>query len=102
MESEKYEMVYKIDKSQIYLRLLGENFFQKNKNLGNFIFRNKKCFLLEKIDVKYLVEFEFFKIGLIFENKIYDKSQMFKDCESLIKFSEYIKEIKFIIQIQLV
>ena len=94
METEKYEMVYKIDKNQIYLRLLGENFFQKNKKLGNFIFMNKKYFLEEKIEVKYLIELEFFKIGLIFENKIYDKSQMFKDCDTLIKFSETNKEHK--------
>ena len=35
---EKYELIYKIDQNKNPLRLLGKEFFQRNKRFGNFIY----------------------------------------------------------------
>ena len=87
MEVEKYELIYKIDKNSKELRLLGKSFFQKNKLNGYFIYNNKKIKLIDIIGTKNIQENEI-KIDLVFYNKIYNKSFMFKDCISLLKFSE--------------
>ena len=81
---EKYELVYKIEKNKNPLRLIGKEFFQRNKGFGNFIYQNKRYKLQETVDIKNFKEIEI-KIELIFYKIIYDKSGMFKDCESLLK-----------------
>ena len=87
MEYERYELVYNIDKNEEYLRLLGEEFYQKNKTFGNFFYKNRKYRLVEKIKTNNLKQDEL-KIDIIFYKIIYNKRCMFKDCESLIKFSQ--------------
>ena len=42
MEVERYELVYKIEKNKTRLRLLGEEFYQRNKSSGHIIYKNKK------------------------------------------------------------
>ena len=90
---EKYELVYKIDKNSSHLKLLGERFCKKNKLLGHFIFNNKKFPLIDKIETKNILEEEL-RLVLIFYEKIYDKSFMFADCTSLLKFSDKNNEVK--------
>ena len=67
-------------------RVLGKEFIRNNKNKGKFIIKNKKYDLIEFIDATNIEEDEI-KIKLVLKDNIYDKSCMFKDCESLIKFS---------------
>ena len=93
MEIERYELIYKNDKSKSHIRLLGEEFFQRNKTFGNFIYKNKKFRLLEKIETKNIKEDEL-KFDIIFYKIIYNKSYMFENCETLLKISEFNKEEK--------
>ena len=88
MEIERYELIYKIDKTKTHLRLIGEEFFKRNKMSGHFIYNNKKFRLKEIIETKNLKNDEL-KIEMIFYKIIYNKSFMFKDCESLLKFSDF-------------
>ena len=81
---EKYELVYKIEKNKNPLRLIGKEFFQRNKGFGNFIYQNKRYKLQDTIDITNFTETEI-KFDLIFYKIIYDKSGMFKDCTSLLK-----------------
>ena len=67
-------------------RVLGKEFIRNNKNKGKFIIKNKKYDLIEFIDTTNIDKDEI-KIKLVLKDNIYDKSCMFKDCESLIKFS---------------
>ena len=67
-------------------RVLGQEFIRNNKNKGKFIIKNKKYDLIEFIDTTNIEE-DKIKIKLVLKDNIYDKSCMFKDCESLIKFS---------------
>ena len=87
MEFEKYEINYKIDKNKSYIRFLGENFFKRNNKYGNIIYENKKFPLMEKIE-KNIFKKDKIKIDLIFYKIIYNKSYMFKDCDSLMEFNK--------------
>ena len=62
---EKYELIYKVDNTKDYLRLLGNNFFKRNKGLGNFIYKRRKIPLIEKIETSK-IKMEFLEINLIF------------------------------------
>ena len=93
---ERYELVYKIDKNKSHIRILGEDFYKRNKISGFYIFKNIGYKLREKLEIKNIEESEI-KIEIRFFMEIFNKSYMFKDCESLIKFSiptEKIKEQK--------
>ena len=68
------------------IRVLGEEFIRNNRNKCKFIINNKKCNLIEFIDTSNIKEDEI-KIKLLFKDNISNKSYMFEDCESLIKFS---------------
>jgi hypothetical protein len=83
---EKYRCVYKIEEYKNEIRILGESFFNKNKIFGYYIHKNKKFPLKDIITTENLKEKEF-KIDLIFCKKINNKSYMFMNCDSLIKFS---------------
>ena len=80
MEFEIYKMTYKIEKNNTKLRILGEYFVKNNKNKGKLMFNNKKYSLKHIISVKDIRK----NIMQIILNKnIYNKSCMFKNCESL-------------------
>ena len=83
---EKYELTYKVEKGQTILRLLGEDFFNVNKASGNFIYKNKLCKLKEKMEIKNIKEKEI-KIEIRFFKTLLNKNDMFRNCDSLIKFS---------------
>ena len=82
---ERYELLFKIDKEQSHLRILGESFFKRNQASGYFIYKNVGYILKDKIKTEKMKEKEV-KISLIFYKPIINKKNMFKDCESLIKF----------------
>ena len=83
---ERYKLLFKIEKDQSYLRILGESFFKRNQASGYFIYQNVGYILKDKIKTKKIKEKEI-KIIMVFYKQIINKKYMFKDCESLIKFS---------------
>ena len=92
---EQYDLVYKNEKNKNYIRLLGEDFFKRNEVSGYFIYKNVKYKLKDKLETKSIKESQI-NIKLRFFKLIYNKSLMFKDCDSLIKFS--IPKIKYVEQ----
>ena len=86
VKTQKYELLYKINKNENYLKLLGRNFVKRNKGSGHFIYKNKKIQLIEKIK-KEKIKGKNLKIYLIFYSIIYHKQCMFKDCVNLLEFS---------------
>jgi len=114
METEIYNLIYKLDKYEKNLKILGEDFLKNNKNKGCFIIFNKKYYLRQIMPIKNIRNLEFdkkfilnekiidesfwknddeFKIKLILNRNIYNKSYMFKDCETLLQVSY--KDSKF-------
>ena len=87
MEIEKYELIYKINKKESQMRLLGELFWRRNRLLGHFIYKNRKIALRNIIETKNLFGDELV-IDLIFYKKIYNKGQMFFNCNSLLKIRQ--------------
>ena len=94
MEFENYQLIYKVDSSKSHIRLLGESFFERNKKNGNIFYNNKKFPLMEKLETSNLQKKEL-KIELIFYIIVYNKSFMFKDCDSLTSFHKYNIKDKF-------
>ena len=95
MESEIYELVYKIEKDKNDIRLLGNEFFIRNKYRGIIVYKSRKYKLIEKIPIEKIknINDKYLKIKMIFHNRIYNKSFMFKNCVSLISFSFQINKI---------
>ena len=92
---EIYELVFKIEKGKSHIRILGEKFFNRNISSSYFIYNNMRFILKDKLESEKIKEKEGeFKIIMIFLKSINNKSFMFQDCESLIKFSIYKKEKK--------
>ena len=85
MEEEKYKMFYETEENETNLRILGENFVKNNKNKGKLIFNNQKRALKDIIEVNIFPNQ--IKIKLILNKNIANKSEMFKDCNCLIRFS---------------
>ena len=82
------------------LRILGEYFCRNNKNKGKIIINNKKYYLKEFIEIKNMKE-KRIKIKMVINKNLYDKSYMFKDCESLLELTindnlDYIKIMKIL------
>ena len=83
---EKYELFFKMKKYKSHLRILGEEFFNRNRISGYYIHENKRCKLVDKIETKTLKKSEI-RIKMIFSRIILNKSFMLKDSEFLIKIS---------------
>ena len=73
---EIYKLLYKNEKDKKYTRILGEDFFKRNKITGYFIYNNIKYKLKEKIVIKNLNEDEI-KIEMRFFKIIYNKNFQF-------------------------
>ena len=80
MEVEKYKMIYKIENKSNNLRILGDDFVKNNINKGKLIINNKKFSLKSIISIN---EMKKCKIEIILVKNIYNKSCMFKNCETL-------------------
>ena len=59
---EKYELTYKIEKNKLNIRLLGANFFQRNKTSGIIIYERKIQNLKETMEIKDVLKDEIKKI----------------------------------------
>ena len=95
MEFNIQTMLYEKEENSEDLRILGEYFCRNNKNKGKIIINNKKYYLKEFIEIKNMKE-KRIKIKMVINKNLYDKSYMFKDCESLLELTindnlEYIK-----------
>ena len=85
-KTEIYKLIYKKDnRFKKYIRILGKNFYRKNKYVGRMIIDNKIKPLKETIKLKDIKKDKFI-IKIIFFQKIQNKSYMFEDCLSLISF----------------
>ena len=57
METERYELYYKINRKRTELILLGHYFYSKNKDFGNFIYKNRRFKLMERFEIKNIIYF---------------------------------------------
>ena len=90
MKVERHKMSYKIDNndSKNKIRILGYDFVKNNSNKGKIIINNKKSMMKEYIIIDNIKDNKI-KVKIILNKYIYNKSFMFKDCISLITFSNY-------------
>ena len=88
-------MRYQIEKNSNELRILGEEFVINNKNKGILIINNKKHHIKSVISKDNI---EKKKIKMALNKNIFNKSYMFKSCESLLSISKKPKdnEIQYI------
>ena len=83
-KTEIYKLIYKKDnRFKKYIRILGKNFYRKNKYVGRMIIDNKIKPLKDTIKSKDIKNDKLI-IKIIFFQKIQNKSRMFEDCLSLI------------------
>ena len=80
MEADIYKMNFKIENRTDNLRIIGEDFMTNNKNKAKLIIINKKYPLKSIIKINDIKKY---KIKIILNKNIYNKSCMFKNCESL-------------------
>ena len=88
MEVELYKMTYKIRNNSNELKILGEEFVKNNKNKGFLIIDNKKKKLNSKYDISNH-NFSQIKIQMVLNRNIFNKSCIFKNCESLESFTPF-------------
>ena len=79
MEAELYKMTYKFEKNKV-LRILGEEFVKNNRNKGKLIINNRKFFLEGELLINKIKKNN---IKMKLNKNIFNKSYMFKNCESL-------------------
>ena len=85
---ESFTLIYKIDKSKEYLRILGKIFYLYNRLKFIIIYKNKKFHhYKELIQIRELKE-EQLKLKIIFVEKIKNLRYMFENCISLLRVSQ--------------
>ena len=90
MEREIFQLIYKNDKNKNRLRIIGKsfyNYFKKNRIKGYFLYKKRKFILKDIINKKNIKNNEI-KIDIIFNEKIDNKSCMFKNCTELKEFHQ--------------
>ena len=70
---ERYELLFKLEKDQSHLRILGESFFKRNQASGYFIYKNVGYILKDKIKTEKIKEKEI-KIIIVFYKQIMKKN----------------------------
>ena len=83
---EIYELEYEVNKNKDYIKLLDDEFIIRNKLFGYYIYNKKRYKLETKIETKNIFKNKI-KIILVFLKKIFNKTNMFKNCEELLSFS---------------
>ena len=89
MEFEIYRLSHKKEIRTNNLRILGEEFVKNNRNKGQLVIDNKKI-ALQAVISNY--NFKQNKMKMILCKNIYNKSCMFKNCdslESILRISNY-------------
>ena len=82
-------MIYIIDKSEKYLRILGCEFFLKNQKRLMIVYKNKR-YLKDKMFIND-IKGDLISIKIVFFENIIDRGCMFKDCVSLLTCVQNIK-----------
>ena len=85
MEVELYKMAYKIEKDIDKIRILGEDFVKNNINKGKLSINHKKYPLKEFVSS---IGNESIKMKMILMHNIYNRSCIFKMCDSLDSISQ--------------
>ena len=86
MEVEKYRLIYKINNNKKNIRILGKDFVKNNKNKGKLIFLNRKYPLEDIFTIKTGKE-NIFKLGIMLNQTVTNRSSMFKGCKTLMEIS---------------
>ena len=96
MEFDIFKMLYKTEKYNSKVRILGHIFVKNIRAKGKLIINNRRKAITESIntDSKFIKNNEF-KIKLLLIKNISDKSYFFKECTSLLKLSMTKKGEKF-------
>ena len=84
MEIEIYKMTYKKEENKPDERVLGEIFVENNMNKGKLIIFNKKTELKSILEVEKIKNS---KLKMVLSKDIFNKSCVFKNCESLVSIS---------------
>jgi len=84
---EIYELEYKVNKNKKYIRLLDDNFINRSKSFGYYIYNGNRFKLEKRLETKNVINKDKIKIKMIFMKRIFNKKLMFKDCEELLNFS---------------
>ncbi len=88
MEVERYVMLYKLNKKEVQIRILGDEFVKSNYNKAKLVFNNKKFPLFSILPLDEIEEKkDKIKIELILNKNICNKSYMFKNCKFLVGLS---------------
>ena len=77
-------MLYKISKAKNYMKILGKDFVNNNKNKGYIISNNKKLSLREQIKFNSTKITTNFKIKMILNWNISKVNSMFENCSELL------------------
>ena len=91
MPKEIYKLKYKIESNKkiLEIKILGKKFVKNNKIKGSVIYNNKRFPLQEKMNIINPGQKNHeIKLIIIFYENIYNKSKMFKGCESLVELSQ--------------
>ena len=88
MEIEIYKMIYNLKNKVNKMKILGEYFIINNKNKGKLIINNKKIPLKSEISINNINQN---KIKMVLNKNAYNKSYIFKNCESLESISQISK-----------
>ena len=84
---EEFKLIYKINKNENHLRILGEKFFNCNRLKFRIIYNNKNYNFKELIPIKDIKDDKLI-IKIIFFENIENKSSMFEECTSLLTISQ--------------
>ena len=85
---ESFTVIYKIDKSKDYLRILGNFFYFHNRLKYIIIYKNKKLHHYKELIPIIKLKEEQLKIKIIFVEKIKNLGYMFENCISLLRVSQ--------------
>ena len=83
---EIYELEYEVNNNKDYIKLLDNEFINRNRLFGYYIYNKKRYKLDNKIETKIIFK-DKIKIILVFLKKIFNKTNMFKNCQELLSFS---------------
>ena len=87
MEIERFTMIYEAKRNyKDKLRILGDSFVKNNRNKGRLIIKNKKYNLTSFFSIRGINE-DKLKIGLVYNKHIYNKGNIFRNCEELLQCS---------------
>jgi len=96
MEYQRYVTIHELNKREVELRIIGEEFIKSNLNKAKLKINNRKFPLFPILPFDEIEEKkDTIKIEIILNKNICNKSYMFKDCNFLLGLSIYEESIAF-------